>query len=133
MAVLSVKKSIDQGPVSRTSRIFTGHFRVSQFPLFLKNGKDLSRHFSICYLENMLKDRLSKTSSWQFQKCLFGPEKFSGVTFEKRASAPSWLDSSVGRAVLRNRGVMGPNPFQAWIFQAYLQSLSCLSNCADFS
>ena len=31
------------GPVSRKSRNFTGHFRVSQFPLFLKNGEDLSR------------------------------------------------------------------------------------------
>ena len=31
-----------QGPVSRKSRNFTGHFRVSQFPLYLKNGEDLS-------------------------------------------------------------------------------------------
>ena len=31
-----------QGPVSRRSRNFTGHFRVSQFPLYLKNGEDLS-------------------------------------------------------------------------------------------
>ena len=37
----------------------------------------------------MLKDRLSKTSGWQFHKWLFGPEKLSGPnyvgTFEKRA------------------------------------------------
>ena len=26
----------------------------------------------------MLKDRLPKTSGWQFHKWLFGPEKFSG-------------------------------------------------------
>ena len=31
------------GPVSRKSRNFTGHFRVSQFPLYLKNGEDSSR------------------------------------------------------------------------------------------
>ena len=37
---------IDQGPVSRKSRNFTGHFRVSQFPLYLKNGEDLSRQTS---------------------------------------------------------------------------------------
>ena len=30
------------GPVSRKSRNFTGHFRVSQFPLYFKNGEDLS-------------------------------------------------------------------------------------------
>ena len=36
----------DLGHVSRNSRNFTGHFRVSQFPLYLKNGKDLSRQTS---------------------------------------------------------------------------------------
>ena len=34
--------------------------------------------FCFCYLENMLKDRLSKTSGWQFPKWLLGPEKLSG-------------------------------------------------------
>ena len=34
------------GTVSRKSRNFTGHFRVSQFPLYLKNGEDLSRQTS---------------------------------------------------------------------------------------
>ena len=33
----------DLRPVSQKSRNFTGYFRVSQFPLYLKNGKDLSR------------------------------------------------------------------------------------------
>ena len=70
--------------VSRKSRNFTGYFRVSQFPLYLKNGEDkfvnLHSHFSFCGLENMLKDRISKTSGWQFQTCLFGPEKFSGLS-----------------------------------------------------
>ena len=37
-------------------------------------------YFSFCYLENTLKDRLSKTSGWQFRKWLFGPEKFSGLS-----------------------------------------------------
>ena len=31
------------GPVSRKSRHFTGHFRVSQCLLYLKNREDLSR------------------------------------------------------------------------------------------
>ena len=35
-----------QGPVSRKSRNSTGHFRVTQFPLYLKNGEDLSRQTS---------------------------------------------------------------------------------------
>ena len=42
---------------------------------------DLSRQTSQSFLflvENMLKDRLSKISGWQFHKWLFGPEMFSG-------------------------------------------------------
>ena len=35
-----------QGPVSQKSRNFTGRFRVSQFPLYLKNGEDLIRQTS---------------------------------------------------------------------------------------
>ena len=35
-----------QGPVSRKSRNFTGHFRMSQFPLYLNNGENLSRQTS---------------------------------------------------------------------------------------
>ena len=34
------------GPFSRKSRNFTGHFRASQFPLYFKNGEDLSRETS---------------------------------------------------------------------------------------
>ena len=34
------------GPVSRKSGNFTGYFRVSRFPLYLKNGEDLSRQTS---------------------------------------------------------------------------------------
>ena len=34
------------GPVSQKSRNFTGRFRVSQFPLYLKNGEDLIRQTS---------------------------------------------------------------------------------------
>ena len=34
--------------------------------------------FSFCYLKNMLKNQLSKTSGWQFHTWLFGPEKLSG-------------------------------------------------------
>ena len=41
-----------QGPVSRKSRNLTGHFRVSQFPRYLKNGEDLSCQTSqsVCFL-----------------------------------------------------------------------------------
>ena len=36
-------QSESTGPVSRKSRSFTDYFRVSQFPLYPKNGEDLSR------------------------------------------------------------------------------------------
>ena len=35
------KNLSEMGGVSRKSRNFTGHFRVSQFHLYLKNGEDL--------------------------------------------------------------------------------------------
>ena len=40
------------GPVSRKSRNFPGHFWVSQLPLYLKKGADLSRQtsMSFCFL-----------------------------------------------------------------------------------
>ena len=42
----------NQEPVYRKSRNLTGHFRVSQFPLYLKNGEHLSRQTSqsVCFL-----------------------------------------------------------------------------------
>ena len=40
----------------------------------------LHSYFSFCYLENMLKDLLSKRSGWQFHRWLFGAEKFSGLS-----------------------------------------------------
>ena len=43
-------------------------------------------HFSFCHLENMLKDRLSKTSGWQFHKWLSDPKVF--WTYEKQAPDP---------------------------------------------
>ena len=45
------------GLVSRNSRKFTGHFRVSQFPLYLKNGEDLSRQTSELFFFVTLKTR----------------------------------------------------------------------------
>ena len=46
------KNLSEQGPVSRKSRNFTGHFRMSQFPMYLKNGQDWSRQTSqsFCFL-----------------------------------------------------------------------------------
>ena len=40
----------------------------------------LHSNFSFCYLENMVKDRLSKTSGCQFHKLLLAPEKLSGLS-----------------------------------------------------
>ena len=54
MTMVSGKSSLDtvQGPVSRKSQNFRAHFRVSQFPLYLKNGEDLNRQTSqtFCFL-----------------------------------------------------------------------------------
>ena len=74
------------------SRNFKGHFGVSEFSLYLKNGEDLShqtvyRHFSFCYLESMLKDQLSKKQAVGSFENGFWVEKVFG-TFEKTASGP---------------------------------------------
>ena len=51
----------------------------------------LHSHLYFCYLENMLKVRISKTSGWQFRKWLFRPEKFSGLS-RSGPQASSWSD-----------------------------------------
>ena len=52
--------------------------------------------FLFCYLENILKDRLSKTSGWQFHKWLFGPEKLSErSTNGPQASVVRRVDSAI--------------------------------------
>ena len=80
--------SRDLGPVSRKSRDFTGHFRVSQFPFYLKNGEDLSRQTSqlVCFL---LPWKHVKRSAFQNKRLAvsqmaFRAQKVFG-TFEKRA------------------------------------------------
>ena len=54
MTTVSGKSSLDtvQGPVSQNSQNFREHFRVSQLPLYLKNGEDLNRQTSrtFCFL-----------------------------------------------------------------------------------
>ena len=52
---LKVFGIFEKGPqrtVSRKSGNLTGHFRVSQFPLYLKNGEDLTTQTSpsVCFL-----------------------------------------------------------------------------------
>ena len=101
--VIWPSKNWGQGPVFRKSRDFTGHFRVSQFSLYLKNGEDLSCQtsqslfFSFCYLENMSKHRLSKSSGWHFHKWLFGPEKFSGLLRNGPHAPVQRMDSAIRR------------------------------------
>ena len=76
-----------RGPFLEKSRNFTGHLRVSQFPLYLKNGEGLSlqtsQPFFFCYLENMVKDRLSKQAVGSFTNGFSGRNVFG--TFEKQA------------------------------------------------
>ena len=77
-----------QGPVSRKSRNFTGHFRVTQFPLYLKNGEDLSRQTSQSFFF-YLPWKHVKRSAFQNKRLAvsqiaFRARKVFG-TFEKRA------------------------------------------------
>ena len=42
---LKIQNLRDQELVSQKSRNFRGHFRVSQFPFYLKNGEDLKWYY----------------------------------------------------------------------------------------
>ena len=53
----------------------------------------------------MLKDRLSKTSDWQFHNWLFGPEKVSGLS----RSEPQDSDFSVELSPVAKRLVVHPS------------------------
>ena len=74
------------GPGARFSKVpkLYGPFSGVKIPFVTQEWRgfkssNFTVSFPFCYLENMLKDRLSKTSGWQFFKWLFGPEKLSGL------------------------------------------------------
>ena len=82
------------GPVSQKSRNFTGRFRVSQFPLYLKNGEDLIRQTSQLFFFWLPRKHFKR---WAFQnkrlavsQMTFRPRKAFG-TFEKRAPGQLWF------------------------------------------
>lgn len=54
---------------------FFGPISVSQFPLYLCNGKVLCHSLGFSYIKNMLKDHVLKTSRLQFDSWLFCPEE----------------------------------------------------------
>ena len=60
-------------------------------------------HFSFCYLGNMLKDRLSKRSGWQFRA-----RKVIG-TFEKRAPGMQRCPT-ISEDVLKSSSKQSPVP-----------------------
>ena len=75
------------GTFSRKSRNFTGHFRVTQFPLYLKNGEDLSRQTLQSFFL-LLPLKHVKTSAFQSKRLAvsqmaFRARKVIGA-FEKR-------------------------------------------------
>ena len=83
------------GPVSRKSRNFTGHFRMSQFPLYLKNREDLRRQTSQLFFF-LLSWKLNKRSAFQNKRLAvsqmaFRARKVFG-TFEKQAPG-EWIMS----------------------------------------
>ena len=68
-------------PVSRTSRNFTGHFRVSQFPLYLKNGEDFkSSNYTVIFLfvifKTCLKIGFPKRAVGSFRNGFSGPKSY---------------------------------------------------------
>ena len=57
-----------------------------------------SNYTVLFFFKNMLKDRLSKTSGWQFHKWLSGSEKFSGLSRNgPRAPGVQTMDSAIRR------------------------------------
>ena len=89
-----LSSTLEQWPVSRKSRNFTGHFRVSQFPLYLKNGKDLSHQtsqsfFFLLPLKHV--ERLTfQNERLAVSQMAFRARKVFG-TFEKQAPGQSYL------------------------------------------
>ena len=57
-----------------------GQFSGVTVPFVTQERMAFHSYFSFCYFENMLKDRFSKTSGWQFHRWLFGPKTFSGLS-----------------------------------------------------
>lgn len=90
-----------RAPVSRKSRNFSVLFRVSQFSLYLESGEIVSRQtsqlflFFFCYLENTLKDQLTKTRGWQVRKRLLRPEKLSRLSRNRHWTRNSFTESQV--------------------------------------
>ena len=78
--------SRDLGPVSRKSRNFTVHFRVWQFPLYLKNGEGLSRQTSQSFCFLLPWKRVKRSAFQKKRTAVFSPrnaaEYFS--TFEEK-------------------------------------------------
>ena len=114
---LSLKLSYISGlrPVSRKSLNFTGHFRVSQFPLYLKNGEDLSHQTSqsVCFL---LPWKNVKTSAFQNKRLTVSQMAFRAWkvfgTFEKRA--PGTRFSKVPKTLRAISGFTSPSVPQKW-------------------
>ena len=100
-----------QGPVSQKSRNFTGHFRVSQLPLYLKNGEDLSRQTSQS-LFFLLPWKHFKRSAFQIKRLALSQMAFRARkvfgTFEKRPpgciswSTPGTFDPDI-YSFMRNK------------------------------
>ena len=67
-----------------TPETFRAHFgchnflRISKTKTFL--GMKFCNKFSLWDLEIIVKDQLFRLSGSQFLKCLFGPEKFTGLS-----------------------------------------------------
>ena len=70
----------DRGPFLESPELY-GPFSGVTIPLVSQERKGLKvtklhSQVSFCYFENMLKDRLSKTSGWQFTNGFSGPKSF---------------------------------------------------------
>ena len=89
--VSRLSRNRPQGPVSRKSRNFTGHFRVSQLPLYLENGEDLSSQTSQSFFFLLLRKHVErpafKNKRLAVSQMAFRARNIFG-TFEKQAPGP---------------------------------------------
>ena len=73
-----------RGPFLESPETLRAIFRCHNSPCISRTERirvvNFHSQFAFCYLENMLKERLSRTSGWQVHKWLFWPERFPGLS-----------------------------------------------------
>jgi len=72
------------GPVLKSPETLRAYFGCHNFPYIFTTQRfkaiKLRNPLGFSYIKKTLRDQLLKTSGLQFDKCLFGPENFSGLS-----------------------------------------------------